>query len=303
MENQTPSMFRSGARALRAYLVFGTSATEDHVRFHGTGCLYVNPRDNRGKAILSNFGATQLSITLMWRLLVQRLEPTLVLDVGANHGEVGLSVPYKKETRIILFEPNPEIKPFLEKSIATHCNRSQISLETALVSDLTGEKLFFVDRKWSGTSSAIGPIFDPSNGFKGKGEEKFESITVKSIRIDDVLGDVDLRNETILFKIDVEGYEAKVIAGMKDSLKRAQRFAGIMEFDKKYLQRAGTDCESFFLSLQELGGTVMLLDESLTKISHVGQIPEHSDIIVLSRQCALESLSLPKMAKTLYRGL
>jgi FkbM family methyltransferase len=303
MEKEMPSKFRVRMRALRAYIVFRASVAEDHVRFHGTGRLYVNPRDNRGKVILSSFGATQLSITLMWKLLVQRFAPTLVLDIGANHGEIGLSTEYKKDTRIILFEPNPEIKPFLRMSIATHRNQDQISLETALVSDVAGEQQFVVDHKWSGTSSAIGPILDPINGFKGSGEEEFESIVVKSIRIDDVLKDLDLAKETILFKIDVEGYEAKVFAGMKNSLKKAKSFAGIIEFDKEYLRRAGTDCESFFSSLQELGGTMMLMDESFSKVSRLQDIHQHSDILIFSKGCPTASLSLPRMAKTLYRGL
>jgi FkbM family methyltransferase len=212
-------------------------------------------------------------------------------------------MPYKQETRIILFEPNPEIRPFLRMSIATHCNRDQISLETALVSDLDGEQQFVVDHKWSGTSSAIGTILDPTNGFKGSGEEEFESIVVKSVRIDDILSDHNLANQTILFKIDVEGYEAKVIAGMKNSLKKAKCFAGIIEFDREYLRRAGTDCESFFASLQELGGTMILMDESFSKVNQLNDIHEHSDILIFSGECPSASLSLPRMAKILYRGL
>jgi FkbM family methyltransferase len=74
---------------------------------------------------------------------------------------------------------------------------------------------FVVDHKWSGTSSAIGRILDPTNGFKRSGEEEFESIVVRSVRIDDILSEQELADQTILFKIDVEGYEAKVIAGMR----------------------------------------------------------------------------------------
>jgi FkbM family methyltransferase len=303
MEKEMPSKFRGRMRALRAYIVFRTSSAEDHVRFHGTGRLYVNPRDNRGKVILSSFGATQISITLMWGLMVKRFAPTLVLDVGANHGEVALSIPYKRETQIILFEPNPEIRPFLEMSIAAHRNHEQISLETALVSDVTGEQQFVVDHKWSGTSSAIGRILDPTNGFKGSGEEEFESIVVRSVRIDDILSEQELVDQTILFKIDVEGYEAKVIAGMKNSLKKAKCFAGIVEFDREYLRRAGTDCKSFFSSLQDLGGTMILMDESFTKINQLQDIHEHSDILIFSEGCSAASLSLPRIAKALYRGL
>jgi hypothetical protein len=147
----------------------------------GSGKLYVNRADNRGKAILENNGVMQSQVSALWLSLVKLMSPTIVLDIGANHGEVSLSARYSQKARIMLFEPNPSLTPFLEQSISSHINRSQISLLTRLVSDSISEQPFYVDRKWSGTSSALGPLIEETKSFKGEGPESFEKLLLASV--------------------------------------------------------------------------------------------------------------------------
>lgn len=288
-------------RGARAYFVFGSTRSSDHITFSGVGNLYVNSADNRGKAILNSFGVMQPPVTLFWRALEQRLAPTLLLDIGANHGEISLSIRYRQEARIMLFEPNPVLRPFLERSISTHINRSQISLSTSLVSDSCVEQQFFVDHKWSGTSSAIKPIVDESNSFKGVGPENSEEIKIQSVRIDDILANRELGDQRLLFKIDVEGFEPRVIGGMKTTLKNVQAFAGIIEFDRSYLQAGGTDPNQFFIVLQNFGVAMTMGKGSLKRIGQYSDIPDHTDIVIGSAESVLADLALPTMARALFR--
>lgn len=246
---------------------------------------------------------SQPKITFLWRLLTKRLDPTLILDVGANHGEVALSISYKKETRILMFEPNPVLTSFLEKSIAAHVNREQISFSKQLVSDASAEQEFFVDRKWSGTSSAVGPINDESNAFKGESCEDFERLIVPSISIDDALKEIELANQRLLFKIDVEGFESKVILGMMKTLSSVKCFAGIMEFDKELLQRAGTNPSAYFAALLALGGVWIFEHGSAVRLRKFEDMPGHADILISSMPEMLDSLSFSKVSRAIYPRL
>jgi FkbM family methyltransferase len=294
------SLYGRYSKALRSYAVFGASRSPGFIRFAGTGRLYLNPSDNRGKAIHSSFGMTQPRITLIWKLLAKHLHPDIVLDIGANHGEIALSTHYESEASIYLFEPNPFLSPFLEKSIRSHRNWRQISLHPCLVSDTETEQTFYVDRKWSGTSSGIGRISDPKNSFKGEGEELFDAITIKSVRIDDILSKEDVCEKTILFKIDVEGYESKVIAGMLSLLRASKGFSGIMEFDQTYLRRANCDPNLFLSSLQELSKALFLVGKSLTRVTDASAIPERADLLICSTESYLSALKIPRMARLFY---
>lgn len=294
------SAIRHLAKRTRNSFFFGASRSGDSIRFSGTGDLYVSTGDNRGRAILDCVGVTQPRVTLLWRILTRHLAPTLVLDIGANHGEVALSTRYSLEAQITLFEPNPALRPFLERSIAAHVNRSQLSLCTSLVSDSCKEQHFFLDHKWSGTSSAVGPILDESNSVKGAGKECFEEIVMRPVRLDDVLTGKEMGEQRLLFKIDVEGFEAKVIAGMTNTLKTVKVFAGITEFDKPLLRRAGTDPREFLSTLANLGVVMILEKGSLKRVGPNSDIPDHADLVIGSKESRIDALELPTMAKIVF---
>jgi FkbM family methyltransferase len=287
--------------AFRLFGVFGASCHGDSVKFANAGTLYVNLDDKRGQAIVDCCGVTQPAVTLLWRLSAARLAPTIVLDIGANHGEVALSIPYHRGARILLFEPNPTLKPFLEKSIATHPNSAQVSLVTSIVSDAAGEQEFFQDRYWSGTSSAVDPELDNSDRSQTR-QGKIEKLVLPSVRIDDLFGSNDLESQRLLFKIDVEGFEARVIRGMQRTLGDVKAFAGIIEFDRDNLRRAGTDPDEFLVTLQGLGLAKIPLRGALVAIKDRDEVPDQTNIFVSSKTAAMDGLNfltLPARVRSL----
>ncbi|MDF0516822.1 FkbM family methyltransferase [Bradyrhizobium yuanmingense] len=271
------------AKVARNAILFKTVPLQEHVKFLGVGDLHFNKQDNRGKAIAAAAGVTQRQVTKFWRLAVQQFSPTIILDVGANYGEIALSSRYLRGSEVHLFEANPALIPFLHRSIASHANADAVKLHAKLVSDSMGTKTFYVDEKWSGTSSAIGRIHDDA-GFKGAGAESFKDLDVESVTIDSLFNSRTLSNDRLLFKIDVEGFEEKVLLGMSSTLSSVESFVGIMEFDKKYLVRAGSDPVKVFEWLKSIATVKVLTKAGVAPIQD--EISDHADLIISSPKIA-----------------
>ncbi len=102
------------------------------------GCrhwMYVDPRENRGRAILKCQAQGQGTTKELWRRAVEALDPTIVLDVGLNYGEIVLSQRYRSDARIIGIEANALLMPCLEMLRREHPNAAQMEFHCALASD------------------------------------------------------------------------------------------------------------------------------------------------------------------------
>lgn len=265
--------------ALRTEIVFGNRQIDSAIAMKGRGLLYVDVQDNRGKALLERCGVMQPQVALLWRRFVDILKPSIVLDIGANYGEIGLSCRYHKHSRVYMFEPNPYVLRYLKRSIEAHADRGHIQLFENAVSNQSTEIDFYVDRKWSGTSSAAGAIHDPCNSFKGHGDEHFESIRVPGVTIDQVLPDTTAE-QSILFKIDVEGYEQKVLDGMRSVLGRANKIVGIVELNRQTLLEACTEPSDLFKCLRSFGNVFRLRGMHLVKMDDLDSQTNHTDLLV-----------------------
>ena len=204
--------------------------------------LYINSAENRGRALLLKNGETQIRLTTFWKDAVKNFKPTIVLDVGVNYGECIFSTNYDKETKIFGFEANEQLIPYIELSRDEHKNKDQMKIIHALASDRTNQKQsFYVNRMWSGTSSGI------TNNM----HKSIERQTIDSIRIDSIFKKQDLHHERVLFKVDVEGFEAFVLSGMERLIKESKSCLGFIEFDSHYIRKSGADLKRFLLFLEE----------------------------------------------------
>ncbi len=239
-----PPASASGSVPADFPLDYRAEAHSDHVVFRAVspggaeaevGRLYVDLADNRGRHVLAKAGATQPKVTALWRRMVRGFAPDVVLDIGANYGEIGLSALYPAGTRVFLFEPNPHLHPFLERSIASRPDRDRFRLVPAAVGAAEGAVAINYDRKWSGTS-AIGRR--PSDrAYKGEGDLVVETRETPLVSIDGFLRAEGIAPERLLFKIDVEGYEMEVFRGFLDTLEGCA-FMGLFEWSSaKALKR------------------------------------------------------------------
>jgi FkbM family methyltransferase len=133
----------------------------------------------------------------------------VVLDVGANTGLYTLlACAANHSSRVIAFEPVPELRERLSAEIYLNGWMNRCSIRSEAVSSQPGRSMLYVPRgRDLSTIASLNP--------KGFEEVECEVLEVSQATVDDVCGDVD---KVDLVKIDVEGLEDKVLEGMKNTL-------------------------------------------------------------------------------------
>ena len=66
-----------------------------------------------------------------------------------------------------------------------------------------------------------------------------------------MLREAGCRPKTLVYKIDVEGFEPKVLDGMADTLAGTEWSVGFVELDQMSAEAAGVDLSAFFESLKQ----------------------------------------------------
>ena len=237
-------IMKSTARYVLSRTIIRRWRTDRIVLPGSSHILYVDPTENRGRILYMTGGMTQPRLNLFWKTAVASFRPTLIVDVGVNYGECLFSVTYPKNSKVIGIEANPNLQPFIERSKKVHPNRKRINTIYAMASYEDSEKQsFFINKYWSGLSTAA----------LGKPNESkyYQQHDIPSITLDSLLNHYPMDKEKLLFKIDVEGHEEKVIQGMLKSIKSCPYMLGFIEFDSKYLAKSDTDAHAFLSFLQE----------------------------------------------------
>ena len=215
----------------------------DRVILPETGrSLYINPKEARGRAIFRCGANGQSDLRRFWRYALETYKPQFAVDVGANYGECVFSGNYGSVERVIAVEANIELKPWIERSHKDHADHDRIELIFALAaSESQKDRTLYVDKTWSGTSSAMG----------NHAEHQLEEVSVDSVCLDDVLESSDLDGKTLLFKLDVEGYEEKVILGLRKALALVGKSIGFIEFNNDFIDATGSSASDFLKYLNQ----------------------------------------------------
>ncbi len=165
--------------------------------------LNVDPREFIGAHVYMR-GVHELAVCeVLWRLAAPR---EWVVDVGANIG-VMTSVLSKRvggSGRVFAFEPHPALFGRLRQN-ARRWSRNNVQMLNWAVSDQTG-----TSRLWESDG------FVDNTGTAGLSEETGEGrcFEVRTVRLDDALPS----GEYGVLKMDVEGHEERVLAGVASAL-------------------------------------------------------------------------------------
>ncbi|MBM7703692.1 FkbM family methyltransferase [Metabacillus iocasae] len=254
------------------------------IKLPSTQLLYVNPNENRGRVLLIKNGITQSRLTRFWIDTVQTFKPTIIVDVGVNYGECIFSTNYPTNTKVFGVEANAYLIPYIIKSKEVHPNKEQITIVQAFASnEENGNQRFYVDKHWSGTSSGS---YAPSHNM-------IEEHEVQTITIDSLLEGESIKEQRLLFKIDVEGYESFVLQGMSRIIKECDEIMGFIEFDSEYIKKSNTDLDAFLSFLNKYFSVFMYdSNDALVEISsftykqmidHLGCDEVHTDLIVVKK--------------------
>jgi FkbM family methyltransferase len=213
--------------------------------------------------------------------------PDVVIDVGANYGEFGLGVRYKKISKILLVEANPRLCRYLKKSMALHPESDRIELVSVMACgpEMCGEEMdLFIDSRWSGYSSAIVPQDHQNRGVL---------VGCPCETIDSILGNDN--HGKLMFKIDVEGYEGQVLSGMANTLNKSNSIFGMIEFNRECLIAADCDPEQLINNLQCSGSTYRVASgrgPRLIKVDQAEDIPQgKQDIIDCNDRVLIERIN------------
>jgi len=181
--------------------------------------LYVDPADERARALDRSGGSMNDGSMRVWEVALSMRSWDVVVDVGANYGEMLLGAPLPSHSRLVCFEPNPQILPHLRRSIAE--SGLEVDLRAVAVGTETGESTFYVDTVWSGRSGL-------AQTHRTDAEHRLESVTVPMSTLDSELEDL-AEAASVCIKVDVEGGEFAVLAGAERLLSATRPWVVMLE--------------------------------------------------------------------------
>ncbi|MCM2563950.1 FkbM family methyltransferase [Lutimaribacter sp. EGI FJ00015] len=204
--------------------------------------ISVDPSDRRVRKILLTRGVRGRSREqhFFFRMM-DEFDIDLFLDIGANYGECAMSAPLYCSTKIVGYEANSKLIPFLQKSSLYNDDIKNLEWRNLAVGNTPGENLsFFIDEDWSGKSSVV-----------RSSESELTKVKVLCTSIDHEMENLGGGNESLLIKLDIEGYEPAALDGAKQTLQGSKNIVILMEFDSEYIEAGGQNSEMFFNELKE----------------------------------------------------
>jgi FkbM family methyltransferase len=163
------------------------------------------------------------------------------LDIGANVGYyTALALAATGgDGRIIAMEPDPENFEYLQQTVIANSGQNVQCVKRAAAERAGRTQLFVSD-----TNRGDNRLY-PNELANG-------SIEIEAIAVDDQLAELGV--DTVdLIKIDVQGYEGKVFAGMTKLLSRSPKLLIMSEFWPYGLRSVGSDPRSVLDSLEGYG--------------------------------------------------
>jgi FkbM family methyltransferase len=217
---------------------------QKEVTVHGFPFL-LDPLDSLELSIFRSYEPFETS------LLTAEIRPGMtIVDVGANIGYYTLL--FSKLTgdrgRVYAFEPEPQNFALLQQNLSRNQRMNVVALNRA-ASDRAGEFFLYLSTENHGDHQAY-----PTGDDRRK-------VPITMTRLDDcVTGPVDL------VKMDVQGFEAHVLAGMESIIARSPGLTIFTEFWPEGLRRAGSDAAEFLRRLRSFDLEIFFINEYANRL-------------------------------------
>ena len=170
-------------------------------------------------------------------------EDTIVLDVGANFGQLSVLLSkYKKNVEVYSFEASKYIFEILKKNV--QINNANVRSFHNLVGNYTKQELLIKKSnisKFNTYGSNMIEKIDTENTNNPNVEK------INSIRIDDL----SFNKKISLMKIDVQGYDLEVLRGSKGTILK-QRMPIIFEYEEDFAKDFNYTFKSFENFIDEI---------------------------------------------------
>lgn len=193
--------------AIRNFILFGSFPRGDSVHFIGRGTMFLDRNEIRARMLKYSFGVSQPRVTYAWIQANKLISPDLVIDAGANYGEIVLSALYPEGSKVFVVEANPILASMLKNSLATRTDskRGQFSVIDAALAENTGQGVLKVAAESSGLSHL------ESGPYSNLRETQESDFTVEVTSLDQLTQDIPAKD--LLFKLDIEGGEVAALKG------------------------------------------------------------------------------------------
>jgi len=193
--------------------------------------------------------------TRIVRELVQKVD--VVINIGANIGYYSCLALYA-EKAVVAFEPMPENLHFLLRNIKANGWESRAEVFPMALSDQSG----ILEIYGGGTGASL---------IEGWAQQSSNDVTLVPITtLDKALGGKFNHNEKILFIVDIEGAEKKMLEGASSFLNRSPKPWWIMEVTSHQHQPKGVSINPHLLDTFQLfwnaGYEAWAIEDSLRKI-------------------------------------
>lgn len=201
---------------------------------HGYG-VFVSPKELVGRVIYY-FGDIDPKVSAVIRAYLR--EGDTFVDVGANLGYetvVGARI-VGSGGQVIAFEPQPNLVSKIKRTIAK-CELKNVAVCAHALGDQAGEVFLTLFDNNSGAASILSGI---------GGESKVQVAVKKGA---EVLGDLGVARVDLI-KIDVEGFESRVLFGMNEYFESGHVSAVLFECNRDFSSQNVDECKH---SLNEWG--------------------------------------------------
>lgn len=218
--------------------------------------MYLDPKDIGVAHHLAMDFVWEEEITQAW---LSMLEPgTTIIDIGANFGYFGLLAAQltEKKSKVIFFEANPQLIPYINKSLAANWYHEVSTVVNAAVADKPGKVTLNVLEDYIGSSTAQS-VDDLKAYMSDKMDIRVaEKIEVDAVTIDDYCSQNKIE-KIDLIKMDIEGFEQKAYQGMRQMVKKSPSITMFVEFTKESYENP----ERFYQQMLKDFGYVYVIDQ------------------------------------------
>jgi FkbM family methyltransferase len=141
-------------------------------------------------------------------------EGDVFVDVGANSGYFTLIAAglVGAGGRVAAFEPNPAVRHRLELNVARNVFEDRVDIETCALSDRSADDVPLFVPEHDGFASLVPSVAPAADYLSTAG-----AINIRTTTFDEWLAGTSIA-QVALMKVDVEGAEQQVVAGMQASI-------------------------------------------------------------------------------------
>ena len=180
------------------------------------------------------------------------------IDVGANIGLFTLIASHRvcDSGKVFAFEPCAKTFQRLVRNVELN-RMNNVKCNQMALSDHSGQiQMNLALDGYDAFNSMAQPIMGSN----------FATEMVCTVTLDDFARKHNLMGRVTLIKIDVEGWESRVLSGGHETLSRTDAPVLQVEFTDLACQSAGTSCQALYHQLEELGYKLFVYDEISERI-------------------------------------